>query len=251
MVVPEPEERQPGRTQDRRAVKAGSENRRVRRSYSALVFGGPWLVGLAGLSLVLYALLAARSTGLQVAALSGGIIMAIVGFLSVRISGPVEVTPRGVRGSLDTIPPDALYIARHAAESAAYAVASDDRAYESYESRSIVAGNAAYQALTALSFVQQVTEFIDDERLRRVLLALAATGQGFERELVHDVRTALMEQLELALRDSESKIDTQRFESLIKALGQHWQSQAAGVPPTLPTIDTDPRDESLDDDRGR
>jgi len=90
----------------------------IRRAYIALVFGAPWGLIVVGVGLILFGLLAHRPTAVLVTAIGFGAVMAVIGCLALRISGPIELSHKGFKGNLDTVPTGALVLARSAAEKA-------------------------------------------------------------------------------------------------------------------------------------
>jgi len=92
----------------------------VRRAYVLLLLGAPWALVILGVGLILAGVGAFgnRPTAVSVSALGFGAVMAIVGCLLSRISGPVEVSATGMKGNLEAMPREALILARSAAEKA-------------------------------------------------------------------------------------------------------------------------------------
>jgi hypothetical protein len=143
---------------------------RLRRSYSAVVFGGPWLLALVGLGLMAFGLFADRPTAVQASTLTIGAVMVIIGFLALRISGPLELTPKGVKGNIDAIPSAALFVARSAAEKVT-------PGSKDHPARGTLADGAAFQALEQFSLIQAAAGILElDEFTRRLLEFLAANG---------------------------------------------------------------------------
>jgi hypothetical protein len=169
---------------------------RVRRSYSMLVFGGPWLLGLAGLGLIVFALLGTLKSAMQIAVFSGGIVLATVGLLSVHFTGPVEVSPRGLKGSFSDIPSDALYVAHRAATRAADEVAGLDQEVTP-PMREIVADHAAFEAISALSLLQELAQFVDDERI--IGLLSAATMNSETEAVARQLRDQIIAEAQFEL----------------------------------------------------
>jgi hypothetical protein len=178
--------------------KSESAERRLRRSYSILVFGGPWLLSLSGLALIAYALLAHRPTSIQIASLSSGVVMTVVGLMSLRISGPVEVTPKGIKGSLDAIPPETLFVARHAAT----------HAVEESNSSSEAAGNAAFKAIEDFAVAQSLARQIGKgEKEQRLLFLLFTQDTKFSRYAMQLISEEASEQLVQARRRGDLPIE--------------------------------------------
>ncbi|HEX8862128.1 MAG TPA: hypothetical protein VGC06_24105 [Actinomycetes bacterium] len=92
----------------------------IRRAYVLLLLGAPWALVILGVGLILIGVgvFGNHPTAVSVSALGFGAVMAIVGCLLSRISGPVEVSATGVKGNLEAMPREALTLARSAAEKA-------------------------------------------------------------------------------------------------------------------------------------
>ena len=196
--------------------------RRLRRSYAVLVFGGPWLLGFTGLGLVVFALLAHTTTTTQVAAFGTGAVLAIIGFLSLRISGPVELTPKGLKGHLDAVPTDALYVARAAATHAATDESNSDPA--------VKAGNAAFEAMEDFSAANVVARILTtDEREREVVLLILTRDNDLRRRFIEIMATSLIDQLERAAQRGETlpgnanldEATVKRLQEMLEERGSH------------------------------
>jgi hypothetical protein len=185
--------------------------RRLRRSYSALLFGGPWLLVGAGFGLVIFALLAEPAAPTQFGVLAAGVVMAVIGLLSPRISGPLELSAKGLKGSLDAVPADALYVARAAAVHAANDTSNSDA--------EVIAGNAAFQAMEDFSAANLVARILTSDRTERdVVLLILTRDSDLRSRFLEIIIEALLEQIDRATKRGEALSGTRVDEATVKRL---------------------------------
>jgi hypothetical protein len=104
-----------------------SDYRAFRRPYRWLLLYGPWALAILGVALIGVGLFANRPSEVALAAIGFGAAMFIAAVLLPRMRGPVDIGASGVKGALEGLPPDLMYVAgaKRAAEHAIPADAPD------------------------------------------------------------------------------------------------------------------------------
>jgi hypothetical protein len=157
----------------------------------------------------------------------------------VHFTGPVEVSPRGLKGSFSDIPSDALYVAHRAATRAADEVAGLDQEVTP-PMREIVADHAAFEAISALSLLQELAQFVDDERI--IGLLSAATMNSETEAVARQLRDQIIAEAQFEL--SYGRRFTRREEALIKRLAR---APSRSVTPPTPSSDSSSVEEASSD----